>query len=107
ALELPFVIELSIFIGKCHFFSGPSFSTVPAFLQSRLLDELVDRDASGIMYDVRDTDMDDFDTLQPLAKLKLHAKKRIVIIPIVRDESQLRELTGSIPFDTVALDRQT
>jgi len=106
-LDLQFVIELSKVIGRRHFIAGPSFSKVPAFLQSRLLDELVDHDASGIMYDVRDTDMDDFDTLQPLAKLKIHAKKRIVIIPLVRDESQLRELTGSIPFDTVALDRQT
>ncbi|KKK35745.1 hypothetical protein WN59_02705 [Salinicoccus sediminis] len=106
-LDLPFVRELSKVIGGRHFIVGPSFSKVPAFLQSRLLDELVDHDASGIMYDVRDIDMDDFSALQPLAKLKIHAKKRIVIIPLVKDESQLKELTGSIPFDTVAVDRQT
>ncbi len=59
----------------------------PPFLQSRLLDELVSHDVSGVMYDVRDIDPDDFNALQPLAKLKIHAKKRIVIIPIVKDES--------------------
>jgi len=106
-LDLPFVRELSKIIGGRHFIVGPSFSKVPAFLQSRLLDEIVEHDASGIMYDVRDIDMDDFSALQPLAKLKIHAKTRIVIIPLVRDESQLKELTGSIPFDTVAVARQT
>lgn len=102
-LDLRFVSELSKIIGDRHFIVGPEFSKVPAFLQSRLLDELVDHDVSGIMYDVRETEMDDFSALQPLAKLKIHAKKRIVIIPVVKDESQMKQLTGSIPFDVVAI----
>lgn len=102
-LDLGFVNELSKVIGGRHFIAGPKFSKVPAFLQSRLLDELVDHDVSGIMYDVRNINMDDFSALQPLAKLKIHAKKRIVIIPLVNDEAQMKQLTGSIPFDAVSI----
>lgn len=102
-LDLRFVSELSKVIADRHFIVGPQFSKVPAFLQSRLLDELVDHDVSGIMYDVRNLNMDDFSALQPLAKLKIHAKKRIVIIPLVSDEAQMKQLTGNIPFEVVAV----
>lgn len=105
-LDLRFVDELSKVIGERHFIVGPDFSKVPAFLQSRLLDELVDHDASGIMYDVRNIDMDDFNALQPLAKLKIHAKKRVVIIPVVKDEKQLKKLVGNIPFEVISIHKE-
>ncbi|WP_411841985.1 hypothetical protein [Salinicoccus sp. HZC-1] len=102
-LDLRFISELSKVIGDRHFIVGPEFSKVPPFLQSRLLDELIYHDISGVMYDVRGIDMDDFNALQPLAKLKIHAKKRIVITPVVKDEAQMKRLIGSIPFEVVSI----
>ncbi|WP_031544505.1 hypothetical protein [Salinicoccus luteus] len=102
-INLQFVGELSNIIGSRHFIAGPSFSSVPPFLQSRLLDELVSQDVSGVMYDVRDIDPDDFNALQPLAKLKIHAKKRIVLIPLVKDEAQKKALMRNIPFEVVCV----
>ena len=102
-INLQFVSELSNIIGSRHFIAGPSFSSVPPFLQSRLLDELVSQDVSGVMYDVRDIDPDDFNALQPLAKLKIHAKKRIALIPVVKDEAQKKALTRNIPFEVVCV----
>ncbi|TVT29696.1 hypothetical protein FO441_05290 [Salinicoccus cyprini] len=102
-INLPFVSELSKIIGNRHFIAGPSFSRVPVFLQSRLLDELVSHDVSGVMYDLRGQDPDDYRLLQPLAKLKIHAKKRIAIIPVVSDEQQKMALLASIPFDVVCI----
>ncbi|GAA3724249.1 hypothetical protein GCM10022378_12880 [Salinicoccus jeotgali] len=98
-----FLDEISIQTGERHLIIGPSFSRVPSFLQSRLLDELVDADVSGIMFDVRSMDIDDFAALQPLAKLKIHAKKRIAIIPVVKDEHQRNALVDTIPFDVVCI----
>ncbi len=102
-INLQFVSELSNIIGSRHFIAGPSFSSVPPFLQSRLLDKLVSQDVSGVMYDVRDIDPDDFNALQPLAKLKIHAKKRIALIPVVKDEAQKKALTRNIPFEVVCI----
>lgn len=104
-LDLKFISELSKQIGNKHFIIGSTFSKVPAFLQSRLLDELVEYDVSGIMYDVRELDMDDHSALQPLARLKIHSKKRIVIIPHVRDEAQLKTLVNRVPFDVASVDQ--
>lgn len=98
-----FLDEISIQTGERHLIIGPSFSRVPPFLQSRILDELVDADVSGVMYDVRDIDSGDFAALQPLAKLKIHAKKRITIIPVVKDEHQRNALVDTIPFDVVCI----
>lgn len=103
-LDSGFISELSKLIGKKHFIIGSTFSKVPAFLQSRLLDELVEYDVSGIMYDVRNIDMDDYSALQSLARLKIHSKKRIVIIPHVKDEEQLKALVDRVPFDIACVD---
>lgn len=102
-INLRFVSELSKLVGTRHFIVGPSFSKVPAFLQSRLLDELITHDVSAVMYDLRGQDLDDYEMLQPLAKLKIHAKKRIAIIPVVSTEQQKTALLGSIPFDIVCI----
>ncbi|GAB3060936.1 hypothetical protein ACFOU0_06730 [Salinicoccus sesuvii] len=102
-INLRFVSELSKLVGMRHLIVGPSFSKVPAFLQSRLLDELISHDVSGVMYDLREHDLNDYKQLQPLAKLKIHAKKRITIIPVVSTEEQKTALIGSIPFDVVCI----
>lgn len=100
-LDAMFVHELSKIIGDKHFIIGPAFSNVPSFLQSRLMDELIEYDVSGVMFDMREADMDDFGELQPLAKLKIHAKNRIQIIPVVGSKQQKDELLNNIPFDIV------
>ncbi|MFC3418377.1 hypothetical protein ACFOLA_02495 [Salinicoccus hispanicus] len=102
-INLQLVSELSKIVGARHLIAGPSFSRVPPFLQSRLLDELIDHDVSGAMYDLRGQDIGDYKMLQPLAKLKIHAKKRIAVIPVVSDEQQKNALLGSIPFDIVCI----
>lgn len=97
--DAAFVNELSKMIGSRHFIIGPEFAKVPYFRQSQILDELIEYDVSGIMYDLRDVDFKDYSKLQPLAKLKIHAKKRIQIIPVFNDTDERDELLKSIPFD--------
>ncbi|WP_052255939.1 hypothetical protein [Salinicoccus sp. YB14-2] len=100
-IDSMFVNELSKLIGDKHFIIGPSFSKIPYFRQSQILDELIEYDVSGVMFDIRDIDFNNYSELQPLAKLKIHAKKRIEIIPVVSSEEKRDELTRSIPFDMV------
>ncbi|SDK69968.1 hypothetical protein [Lacicoccus qingdaonensis] len=100
-IDSMFVNELSKLIGDRHFIIGPSFSKIPYFRQSQILDELIEYDVSGVMFDIRHIDFNNYSELQPLAKLKIHAKKRIEIIPVVSSEEKRDELTKSIPFDMV------
>lgn len=100
-IDSMFVNELSKLIGDKHFIIGPSFSKIPYFRQSQILDELIEYDVSGVMFDIRDINFNNYSELQPLAKLKIHAKKRIEIIPVVSSEEKRDELTRSIPFDMV------
>lgn len=100
-IDSMFVNELSKLIGDKHFIIGPSFSKIPYFRQSQILDELIEYDVSGVMFDIRHIDFNNYNELQPLAKLKFHAKKRIEIIPVVSSEEKRDELTKSIPFDMV------
>lgn len=101
ALDGVFVNELSKLIGVKHFIIGPSFSKVPSFLQSRLLEEAILFDVSAVMYDLRQENLSDPAALQPLAKLKMHAKNRIDIIPVVRSREDMEWLIKNIPFDIV------
>ncbi len=94
---------LSNEIRNCHFIIGPAFTKVPYFLHSRLAEVFIDNDVSGIIYDLREIDLRDFKALQPLAKLKMHVKKRISIIPLIKAE-QLEALKKSIPFDVCVID---
>lgn len=95
---------LSNEIRNKHFIVGPSFTKVPYFLHSRLAEIFIEHDVSGVMYDLRDIDIRNFSQLQPLAKLKMHVKKRLSIIPLIRPE-QLKDLKKSIPFDLVVIDK--
>lgn len=95
---------LSNEIRSKHFIIGPSFTKVPYFLHSRLAEIFIGNDVSGVMYDLRDIDIRNFKELQPLAKLKMHVKKRLSIIPLIRPE-QLDDLKKSIPFDVVVIDQ--
>lgn len=95
---------LSNEIRNKHFIIGPSFTKVPYFLHSRLAEIFIDHDVSGVIYDLREIDIRNFKELQPLAKLKMHVKKRLSIIPLVRTE-QLEDLKKSIPFDVVVVDK--
>ncbi|MCD2137152.1 hypothetical protein LPW40_03810 [Salinicoccus halitifaciens] len=100
-LDSMFVSELSKLIGDKHFIIGPDFAKIPYFRQSHILDELIEYDVSGVMYDLRGTDFKNYSELQPLAKLKIHAKKRIQIIPVVESPERQEELLKSIPFEIV------
>lgn len=100
-IDSMFVNELSKMIGDNHFIIGPSFSKIPYFRQSQILDELIEYDVSGVMFDIRNIDFNNYSELQPLAKLKIHAKKRIEIIPVVSSEEKRDELIRSIPFDMI------
>lgn len=100
-IDSMFVNEMSKLIGDKHFIIGPSFSKIPYFRQSQILDELIEYDVSGVMFDIRDIDFKNYNDLQPLAKIKIHAKKRIEIIPVVSSEEKRDELIKSIPFDMV------
>ena len=95
---------LSSEIRNKHFIVGPSFTKVPYFLHSRLAEIFIEHDVSGVMYDLRDIDIRNFSQLQPLAKLKMHVKKRLSIIPLIRPE-QLKDLKKSIPFDLVVINK--
>lgn len=95
---------LSNEIRNKHFIIGPSFTKVPYFLHSRLAEIFIDHDVSGVMYDLRDIDIRNFSQLQPLAKLKMHVKKRLSIIPLIRPE-QLKDLKKSIPFEVAVIDQ--
>src|SRR5690625_1223813 len=96
--------NLSNEIRNKHFIIGPDFTKVPYFLHSRLAEIFIAHDVSGVMYDLRDIDIRNFGQLQPLAKLKMHVKKRLSIIPLIRPE-QLTDLKKSIPFDLVIIDK--
>lgn len=96
---------LSNEIRNKHFIVGPSFTKVPYFLHSRLAEIFIDHDVSGVMYDLRDIDIRNFSQLQPLAKLKMHVKKRLSIIPLIRPE-QLKDLKKSIPFEVAVIDNK-
>lgn len=100
-IDSMFVNEMSKLIGDKHFIIGPSFSKIPYFRQSHILDELIEYDVSGVMFDVRHIDFKNYSDLQLLAKIKIHAKKRIEIIPVVSSEEKRDELIKSIPFDMV------
>lgn len=100
-IDSMFINELSKLIGDKHFIIGPSFSKIPYFRQSQILDELIEYDVSGVMFDIRNIDLKNYSELQPLAKLKIHAKKRIEIIPVVSSEEKRDELIKSIPFDMI------
>lgn len=100
-IDSMFVNEMSKLIGDKHFIIGPSFSKIPYFRQSQILDELIEYDVSGVMFDIRNVDFKNYSELQPLAKIKIHAKKRIEIIPVVSSEEQRDELIKSIPFDMI------
>lgn len=95
---------LSSEIRNRHFIIGPSFTKVPYFLHSRLAEIFIDHDVSGVMYDLRDIDIRNFSQLQPLAKLKMHVKKRLSIIPLIRLD-QLKDLKKSIPFELAVIDQ--
>lgn len=95
---------LSTEIQNKHFIIGPSFTKVPYFLHSRLAEIFITHDVSGVMYDLREIDIRNFGQLQPLAKLKMHVKKRLSIIPLIRPE-QLADLKKSIPFDLVVIEK--
>lgn len=95
---------LSSEIRNKHFIIGPSFTKVPYFLHSRLAEIFIAHDVSGVMYDLRDIDIRNFSQLQPLAKLKMHVKKRLSIIPLIRPE-QLKDLKKSIPFEVAVIDQ--
>lgn len=95
---------LSSEIRNKHFIIGPSFTKVPYFLHSRLAEIFIDHDVSGVMYDLRDIDIKNFSQLQPLAKLKMHVKKRLSIIPLIRPD-QLKDLKKSIPFEVVVIEQ--
>ena len=94
---------LSNEIRNKHFIIGPSFTKVPYFLHSRLAELFIENDVSGVMYDLRNIDIRNFRELQPLAKLKMHVKKRLSIIPLIRPE-QLKDLKKSIPFEVAVID---
>lgn len=100
-LDSMFVNELSKLIGNRHFIIGPAFSSIPYFRQSHILDELIEYDVSGVMFDLRGADFKNYNELQPLAKLKIHAKKRIEIIPVVESEEKREMLLKNISFDVV------
>ena len=95
---------LSNEIKNKHFIIGHAFTQVPHFLHSRLAEIFIEKDVSGVMYDLRDIDIKDFKALQPLAKLKMHVKKRLSIIPLIRPE-QLEDLKKSIPFDVTVIEK--
>ncbi|MGO1923066.1 MAG: hypothetical protein ACTH14_04465 [Jeotgalicoccus sp.] len=95
---------LSNEIRNKHLIVGPSFTKVPYFLHSRLAELFIENDVSGVMYDLRDIDIRNFSQLQPLAKLKMHVKKRLSIIPLIRPE-QLKDLKKSIPFEVAVIDK--
>lgn len=95
---------LSSEIQNKHFIIGPSFTKVPYFLHSRLAEIFIAHDVSGVMYDLRNIDIRNFSELQPLAKLSMHVKKRLTLIPLIRPE-QLKDLERSIPFKVIVIDK--
>lgn len=103
-VDVTLLETLSNEIRNRHFIVGPSFTKVPYFLHSRLAEIFINNDVSGVMYDLRDIDIRNFTQLQPLAKLKMHVKKRLSIIPLIRPE-QLKDLKKSIPIDVVVIDK--
>lgn len=103
-LKQGFLKNLSLAVGtNRHLIIGPSFRKVPSFLQSKLVEELIRFDVSGVMYDLRDVDLNDFRTLQPLAKLLMHVKKRTLIIPLVESQNDAIELGKILPLDVIAV----
>lgn len=99
-----FLKELSMSVGQKHLIIGPTFSQVPSFLQSKLIEELINFDVSGVMYDVRKNDMEDYAALQPLAKLLMHVKKRTSIIPLVKTKEDADTLGKILPVNVIAIE---
>ena len=105
AINHNFIGEISKVLDHArHLIIGPRFSLVPSFLQSKIVDELIQYDISAVMYDLRGVDMDDNLRLQPLAKLLMHVKKRTEIIPLVANESDAEILGKVFPLKMIAID---
>lgn len=103
-LNFGFLRELSVMIGdKAHLIVGPSFCQVPSFLQSKIVDELIRYDVSGVMYNLREVSLDDYKRLQALAKLLMHVKKRTVVIPLVNSLEDAEALRKIMPVTVVAV----
>lgn len=95
--------SLSNEIKDKHFIVGPSFTNVPYFLHSKVAETFIEHNVSGIMYDLRGIDMNSFEELQAIAKLKMHVRKRISIVPLVH-ENQIEDLKKSIPFEVCVVE---
>ncbi|CAD2075106.1 hypothetical protein [Phocicoccus pinnipedialis] len=102
-LDKNYLSEISKLIGSKHLIVGPAFTTIPSFLHSKTVEELIEVNVSGLMYDTRDLDFSDFKALQPLAKLRSFARNRIEIIPVVSSIEKRDELVKLIPFKVVAI----
>lgn len=105
-LDDNFLRALSISVGVKHLIIGPKFSRVPTFLQSKLVEELIRFDVSGVMYDLRDKDLDNYAILQPLAKLFMHVKKRTSIIPYVKTTEDAEKLGKLLPIKVIAVENE-
>ncbi|CAD2077982.1 hypothetical protein GCM10007358_01240 [Phocicoccus schoeneichii] len=102
-LDKIYLREISKLAGDKHLIIGPAFSKIPSFLHSKTVEELIEENISGIMYDTRDLDFHDFKALQPLAKLRSFARNRIEIIPVVSTIEKRDELLKLIPFNATAI----
>lgn len=102
-LDKIYLREISKLAGDKHLIIGPAFSKIPSFLHSKTVEELIEENISGIMYDTRDLDFHDFKALQPLAKLRSFARNRIEIIPVVSSIEKRDELLKLIPFNATAI----
>lgn len=104
AINHNFVGQLSKLLGTDkHLIIGPRFSLVPTYLQSKIIDEFIQYDVSGVMFDLRGVSLDDNSRLQPLAKLLLHVKKRTEIIPLVDTVSDANALGKVFPVNMIAV----
>ena len=102
-LDKIYLKEISKLAGDKHLIIGPEFSKIPSFLHTKTVEELIEENISGIMYDTRDLDFNDFKALQPLAKLRSFARNRIEIIPVVSSIEKRDELLKLIPFNATAI----
>ena len=102
-LDKIYLREISKLAGEKHLIIGPEFSKIPSFLHTKTVEELIEENISGIMYDTRDLDFKDFKALQPLAKLRSFARNRIEIIPVVSSIEKRDELLKLIPFNATAI----
>lgn len=102
-LDRIYLREISKLAKDKHLIIGPEFSKIPSFLHTKTVEELIEENISGIMYDTRDLDFNDFKALQPLAKLRSFARNRIEIIPVVSSIEKRDELLKLIPFNATAI----